>query len=75
MMKAADKSAIAMLAMAIPAMPPGDRSSVCLDVWLGVLPPSPFVLPSSLGKPFPGMTMKSDTFAAAFWISSDWEEF
>lgn len=74
------------LAIAIAAMAPGDSCAVVRGVSstsavdrsvLLLEPPSAVVLlwSSSVGKPWPGMTMKSDIFAAALWTSSDTEEF
>lgn len=75
------------LATAIPTMAPGARCAVVRgvstsmgdrkDVVVGfVLEPSAVLLPpSSVGNPWPGMIMKSDFFAAAFWMSNDTEEF
>lgn len=76
------------LATAILAMAPGDRWAVVRGVStlsgdrkvvvvdFVLLEPSTLLLrPSSVGNPWPGITMKSDFFAAAFWISKDTEEF
>lgn len=75
------------LATAILAMAPGDRWAVVrgvstlLDrkvmvVGSVLLEPSTVLLrPSSVGNPSPGIIMKSDFFAAAFWMSKDTEEF
>lgn len=76
------------LATTILAMIPEDRWVVVCGVLtlLGdikvvvdgfvLLEPSTLLLrPSSLGNPWPGTTMKSDFFAAAFWMSKDTEEF
>lgn len=88
------KATTARLAIAIPAMAPGDRCEIlargALSTLIGdrrvavvcfVLSPEPLSVvvlllwPSSVGKPWPGMTMKSEFFAASFWMSSDTEEF
>lgn len=57
----------------------GDRRVAVVGFVLSPGPLSVVVLlllwPSSVGKPWPGMTMKSDIFAAALWMSSDTEEF
>lgn len=75
------------LATAILAMAPGDRWAVergvstLLDrnvviVESVLLEPSTVLLrPSSVGNPWPGIIIKSDFFAAAFWMSKDTEEF
>lgn len=76
------------LAIAILAMAPGDRwagvrgvSTLSGDrkvvvVESVLLEPSTVLLrPSSVGNPWPGIIMKSDFFAAAFWMSRDTEEF
>lgn len=76
------------LADAIPAMAPGDKCAVVGGVstligdWIVVVvgfvlpePSAVLLRPSSVGNPWPGITMKSDFFAAAFWMSSDTEEF
>ena len=88
------RATTARLAIAIPAMAPGDRCAILacgvlptligdrrVAVVCSVLSPEPLSVvvlllwPSSVGKPWPGMTMKSDFFAASFWMSSDTEEF
>lgn len=76
------------LATAIPAMGPGDRCAVVrgvstlmedrivVAVGFVLLGPSAVILRlSSVGNPWPGITMNSDFFAAAFWMSSEEEEF
>lgn len=75
------------LATATPIMAPGDMCAVVRgvsasmgdrkDVVVGFVLEAPAVLlpPSSVGNPWPGTIMKSDFFAAAFWMSNDTEEF
>lgn len=75
------------LAIAIMAMAPGDRWAVVRGVSRSsgdgkvvvvgsvLLEPSTVLLSSSVGNPWPGIIMKSDFFAAAFWMSNDTEEF
>lgn len=76
------------LATAILAMAPEDRWAVVrgvstlsgnrkvVVVGFVLLEPSTLLLrPSSVGNPWSGITMKSDFFAVAFWMSKDTEEF
>lgn len=76
------------IATAILAMAPGDRWAVVRGVptllgdikvvvvgFVLLVPSTVLLRPSSVGNPWPGITMKSDFFAAAFWMSKDIEEF